>query len=235
MRRGAGQGILDTAIIRRHKYVTLRLPSFAITHRDGLKIMILNAEQERMSAAEIWSALEGGTAGWSFDDCPWVKVGNLYMSVTFTGDTSWKAIAEANSGKKIIVLTGRHGEQAGAAVGSDNIIVKGRTYDKEHVAQDKEIKSKYFPDNGDIEIKDLWLYNSEHTVDNLQVVMLSHLQKGDVVVCAWCFSLFCLYSFSAEAAPFQSAKHVELTVANNDKKVSDIITEKFKPWVPGAA
>ena len=196
--------------------------------------MILSREQERLSAGQIWDALMGGTAGWSFDDCPWVKVGNLYLSVTFTGDTSWKSIAEANAGKRIIVLTGRHGEQAGAAVDKDNVIVKGRTYDKEHVGQDQDIKNKYFPDNGNIEIKDLWLYNTDHTVDNLRVIMRSHLEKGDVVVCAWCFSLFCLYSFDSASAPLKGQRHVELTVANNDLKVSSIIEDKFKPWVPAA-
>ena len=49
--------------------------------------MILQPTEVK-SAGQIWDLMMGKKTR-SFDDCPWVKVGNLYMSVTFTGDESW--------------------------------------------------------------------------------------------------------------------------------------------------
>ncbi|MDC3953164.1 hypothetical protein [Polyangium jinanense] len=61
--------------------------------------------------------------------CPWVKVGNLYMSVTQTSDSSWPTLVrhlQSQGQTKFTVFSGRHGTQAGQAVSESKGILSSK-------------------------------------------------------------------------------------------------------------
>ena len=191
---------------------------------------------EIKSAGQMWDLMMGGTKPWSFDDCPWVKVGNLYMSVTFTGDDSWTGIARsmAKTTKTVVILTGRHGEQAGTAIDAGTMEIDAvRTFERAHYKEDKDRKADFLKKNAGstvtIEVKNL--YQTGHTVANLKTVITTALGEGKVVILAWCYSLFCMRSFDTKANPKGGKEHIALTVSGNDTPVKDIINSDFS-WVP---
>jgi hypothetical protein len=178
----------------------------------------------------------GGEKPWSFDDCPWVKVGNLYMSVTFTGDESWTTIVKSmvKTSTTVLILTGRHGEQAGTAIEADTSQIDGvRTFERAHYQEDKQRKVDFLKKNpgGSVNIEVINLYRIDHTVDKLKVTISAALKEGKVVILAWCYSLFCMRSFDTKASPTGGKEHVALTVKGNDTPVKDVITSDFS-WVP---
>jgi hypothetical protein len=193
---------------------------------------------EMKSAGQIWDLMMGGTKPWSFDDCPWVKVENLYMSVTFTGDDSWTGIVKSmvKTTKTVLILTGRHGEQAGTAIDADTSQIDGvRTFERAHYKEDKERKAVFLKKNAGstVTIDVINLYRTPHTIDSLKVVITTALGEGKVVILAWCYSLFCMRSFNTKTAPTGGKEHVALTVSGNDTPVKDIIKADFS-WVPKA-
>ena len=52
-------------------------------------------------------------------NCPWVQIGNLFVSLTFTGNKSWKPVVEHEHEmgyREFTILSGRHGDQYGQLV-----------------------------------------------------------------------------------------------------------------------
>jgi hypothetical protein len=137
---------------------------------------------------------------WSFDDCPWVILNNVYASVTFTGNESWQDIVKdlyTNGQRGFAVLAGRHGDQLGQQVD----LKTGKFLSREagdtaiNPADDQKVadglnRNSRLPGINVI-VRDVG--NGAHdTVDLLTAEIKSHLAGNRIVVLAWCFSLYAM-------------------------------------------
>jgi len=130
--------------------------------------------------------------------CPWVKVGNLYLSVTPTGNTSWPPIVEDMKGivtPKFTILTGRHGDQFGQKVDLKTGVFSGEVAELKHFSEDK-VEAKKLSDKGvDIEVIDVGNpAKNYNTVVKLKE--LTEIKLNDrIVIYAWCFSIYSMKEY----------------------------------------
>lgn len=172
------------------------------------------------------------------EDCPWVKIGNVYVSISVTGDNSWLPVArllyDTEGKRKFTVFTGRHGDYL-------NPYREGecQVFDSTHFTQDKDRAkevAEYLP-----EIKIKVLDTSGHPRDQskwLKDETLKELKAGSIVIYAWCYSLFTYSEIGVDAliAPKVPgtgkkvmASHMAAVKAQN---VAQVVTDWFH-WVPG--
>jgi len=163
------------------------------------------------------------------DDVPWVKVGNLYMSICITGENSYGPLARGlSSGTKVMVFTGRHGEATGNPLGAEGKFVAKRIYDIEHKKEDAKIVGKLKAEGFNVEMLDLYEANTARTTGRLQALIKSDLDKGHTVVLAWCFSLFAMDEFDVSVS---KARAQAIAEANYDKTITAIVNSNYS-WVP---
>ncbi|CAM3824730.1 hypothetical protein [Parendozoicomonas haliclonae] len=126
---------------------------------------------------------------------PWVKSGNLYLSLFETGDNSWKPIiinlANTQNRKLFTVLTGRHGSNMHFTKPDGQFT---QVKDISHLRQDLQKKSQVMeqvPSDVDIMILDVTDpdFNSER---RLRSCIRQHIQSGRTVILAWCFSIYAM-------------------------------------------
>ncbi|WP_209426367.1 hypothetical protein [Pararhodobacter sp. SW119] len=162
-------------------------------------------------------------------DVPWVKVGNLYMSICITGENSYGPLAkDLSSGKKVWVFTGRHGEATGNPLKDDGTFLKKRVYDIEHKKEDAKIVDGLKKSGFNVEMLDLYEKNDARTTGRLRELIKEKLDKGEAVVLAWCFSLFAMDEFSAG----MSKGAAQTTAETNYKKSVNAIVAANYSWVP---
>jgi len=132
-------------------------------------------------------------------ECPWVQIGNLYVSITFTGNESWESIAAdlyKKGQRKFAVLSGRHGDQMGQLVDSNHKFVpRGSSAADTAIdpAGDQKIADSLGRSLKDIEIKVEDVGSGKHnTVGALQSAIKVFLGEGRVVILAWCYSLYAM-------------------------------------------
>jgi hypothetical protein len=152
-----------------------------------------------LSPKNVWPQVEkkGG------DACPWVRIGNLYTSVTFTGSESWlPAVKDLyNKGqRKFAVLTGRHGDQFGQRIDSRTHLFEPRN---PSLAADSAIDPKE-----DLKVANSLIANgrfsginivvvdvgsgAHNTVELLRATIKRYLEDETVVILAWCYSLYAM-------------------------------------------
>lgn len=151
-----------------------------------------------LSPKSIWTKLESGE--WSFDNCPWVVLGDVYASVTFTGDGSWQEIVKdlhSKGQEGFTVLAGRHGDQLGQQV--DLKTGKFKTRDPKDAAIDPADDQKIATAlNGNkalkgINIKVIDAGGGNHdSVEKVKREIKSQLDANRIVVLAWCYSLYAM-------------------------------------------
>ena len=127
-----------------------------------------------------------GNADDPWSTCPWVKVGNLYMSITQTATKSWWPLVtelQKGSASRVTVVSGRHGTQAGQAVSTRN-----GTWNPEKVIEPKFYETDVasavnFPG---VQVEDAGRINSTDTLKGLTKLWLN----AGPVIYGWCHSLF---------------------------------------------
>lgn len=126
-------------------------------------------------------------------DCPWVKVGNLYMSVTQTANTSWQTLARSlASGTQITVFSGRHGTQAGQAVSESKGHFNAKyVLEGDFFKADVGAAAKFGGAVAVVDAKDI------KTTRELQTQTQTALTTR-VVIYAWCHSLFSMMDHSED-------------------------------------
>ena len=131
-------------------------------------------------------------------DAPWVRIGNLYASVTFTGSESWAPVVldlNKRGQKKFAVLAGRHGDQLGQQIDpvGHKFVLRDPTSAGDSAINPKDDQAMAASlnkrGNGiDVTVVDVGGagYN---TVDALRGAISSYLMRDMVVILAWCYSL----------------------------------------------
>lgn len=165
------------------------------------------------------------------EDCPWVKLGQLYVSVTIIGDTSWlPLIALLREGKspvsKFSVITGRHGDIPNR-YGPDGTYVD--IMDSAHVEEDKKVKEQALREFKGIEID---LVDAGQAVQNqtgwLRLTTKSLIAERTVIY-GWCYGIFsmCIASTSLSASDLQQRQNWAITTPINE------LVKAYWDWVPG--
>ncbi len=155
-------------------------------------------------------------------ECPWVRVGNVFVSVTFTGDTSWdflvKALYKAGAGR-FRILSGRHGDQLGQEVSPLGMFVPqppvhGGTRGSVDPEGDRKTARSVqgFHPGSRIEVDDVGDGHGNNTVDLLRHTIETLLINDWIVILSWCYSLYAMKpGWVRTANPFLQKKHALAT------------------------
>lgn len=173
---------------------------------------------------------------------PWVRVGNLYLSVTETGNLSWPPVVThlAPLGHvNFHVFSGRHGSPGGG-FGLDSKVPQG-VVDPKHFGQDKDVAHYLRTGEKRGYCKDFWPdatlgerqvnlsvedFGQGSTRDKVKAAAKALLDKGDTVIFAWCFSIGAMHLYNTEKPDLERASY--LTIFG--KIVETVIKEKYD-WV----
>lgn len=166
---------------------------------------------------------------------PWVKIGNVYLSLFETGDESWPPIVkeitggDKTSSAQFIVMSGRHGAPVqNQAPDFQFVGVK----DEGHIGEDQnriaKVKKEY--KNLGIDVLDVTKqeYNSPL---NIKTEIKKQLNGGKIVILAWCFSIFALKTAKGDMTQQGSPANLAY-YANYQKRICDIVKEDWSSWVP---
>jgi hypothetical protein len=151
-----------------------------------------------LSPKNVWSKMETGV--WSFDDCPWVILNNVFTSVNFTGDGSWQEIVKdlyKKGQKTFTVLAGRHGDQLGQQIDlkTGKFIPRDDKDGAINPNDDLKVAASLNknPTLTGINVIVTDVGSGTHdSVDKLKNEVEKHLKSNRIVILAWCYSLFAM-------------------------------------------
>ena len=164
------------------------------------------------------------------EDCPWVKVGQLYLSLSITGEKSWLPLVRllhANGQKKFSVFSGRHGDIPN---GVDNLtgITQG-VFDEHHMVEDTARQKEITKELTDITV-DL-IDTSKHQKNQtawLKQETTTQLGKGHAVIFAWCYSIFTMCEHDGDAPKQVVLSNQQVEIA---KSVASLVRDYYA-WAP---
>lgn len=198
-----------------------------------VKPLYLASECSSITPAQIDYCYGQGSVDW----CPWVRIGNLYTTVTTGNDVGWRLLlrdhlqADPHSPRDINVFTGRHGNPEGTLTADDHEIFSDRVADADHLLQDILQKSvadghyRALAYSKKPRIK-LWDVGTTagSTMTKTQQLASECLRKNEVVIFAWCWSLLSFYKTSErEAAGFSKWDQNQ----PYNKPIADIVKERY--------
>jgi hypothetical protein len=149
-----------------------------------------------LTPKNVWDKLNNGE--WSFDDCPWVIVGDLYAAVNFTGDGSWQEIVAdlyKKGQRNFEVLAGRHGDQLGTQVDTKTgkFLKRDKGDGAINPADDQKVADHLASSLKGLNIVVQDVGNGAHdTVELLTQEIKTQLGANRIVVLAWCYSLYAM-------------------------------------------
>lgn len=176
--------------------------------------------------------LDGGV---NDEDCPWVEVGNLYLSVTIIGERSWLPLISRlyktpqslrYDHKKYAVFTGRHGDVPNVV---DNAGKTLGVFDRGHFEEDEKIKAKALLEFPGVSIDLIDAGQSER----LQAEWLKRETSRQVfarktVIYAWCYGLFTLCE-APSSAPQMVRESNQIALIG--KTIGELVKD-YWGWVP---
>jgi hypothetical protein len=173
------------------------------------------------------NAVEGTSKFRNPPDCPWVKVNNLYLSLTQTGRSSWPPLVKQLQGdnRPVTVLSGRHGTQIGQAVNNRNGIMHNELFQRSLYVEDEEEKG--LQGFVHVEVIDVGL-NQYQTTKGLRTLASQKLSSGRTVIFAWCHSLFAMTEYDGDAPQKVLMSHLDVSV---NQSVASIVELGYN-WVP---
>ncbi len=169
-------------------------------------------------------------------ECPWVKVGNLFATVTYSGNESWvplvKYLREIGH-DRFTIFGGRHGAPEGDGVAmttgriaNDEVFVP--EYHLENEMQAKKLgKTSAFSHQDCFRLIDVSkpLYRQ---IPYLRQMTLAELNEGRTVIYAWCFSLSGMMEYDDAISRQAKVDHYRASI---DKSIGTIVRETFS-WIP---
>ncbi|WP_144186286.1 hypothetical protein [Elioraea rosea] len=173
---------------------------------------------------------------------PWIRVGNLYLSVTATGNLSWPPVVghlEPLGHTTFHVFSGRHGSAAGG-FGLDSKVPQG-VIDATHFGQDQDVahymrtgekrgycrndwpNTRLHQQNTKLTIEN---FGEGSTRDKVKAAAKAYLDKGDTVIFAWCYSIGAMHLYNTEKLELENTSYETLF----RKTPATVIKEKYD-WV----
>jgi len=180
----------------------------------------------------IW---ESSVVDW--DTPPFVKIGNLYVSLTILGDDSWGYIAKKNPTQQFTVLAGRHGNVINPIDGSGWL----RRSEEAHTANDAADpaldRKKAAGINGNkgerirvVDVRD----DEFRTASGLRSKIMTGLVTGGVIL-SWCYGFYTMQT----SYDVKHGEDVSDPTNSNyatwrkllDSRICDIVKSDWS-WVP---
>jgi hypothetical protein len=173
---------------------------------------------------------------------PWIRVGNLYLSITETGNLSWPPVVAHLAGLGHVnfhVFSGRHGSPAGG-FGLDSKVPQA-VVDTTHLGQDKDVAHYMLTGEKRGYCKNDWPdthlrgrqvnltvenFGEGSTRDSVKAAAKKLLDKGDTVIFAWCYSIGAMYLYNVEKLELENTSYETLF----RKTPAAVIKEKYD-WV----
>jgi hypothetical protein len=166
-------------------------------------------ESSKLSPAQIDQKVrELSLDGLSFDWCPWVNVGNLYMTVTTGNANGWRLLIgdlfHPIQRRKFSVFTGRHGNWQGTITQETSDLFADGVADPSHLTQD--IIQKVLAESAhaakpqkERPVIRMWDVGTTAgtTMTKTQQLAAERLREGDIVIFAWCWSFLSVYKATA--------------------------------------
>lgn len=168
-----------------------------------------------------------------WDTPPFVQIGNLYVSLTITGDGSWGYIVKKNPGKSFKVYTGRHGNVINP-IGADGRLPKEEEAnspdDPTDPKLDRAAATKLGSHVGVVDVR----ADDFRTLAGLKGKIAADL-AGSSVILAWCYGLFTFVASEkvGHGEDVSSRSHVAYDMWSEavTAKVKTIVLRDFA-WVP---
>ena len=173
------------------------------------------------------NAVEGTSKFRNPPDCPWVKVNNLYLSITQTGRSSWPPLVKQLQGdnRPVTILSGRHGTQIGQAVNNSNGIMHDVLFERALYTQD--LDEKGIQGFNHVEVINVGLEQYQ-TTKGLRTLASEKLESGRTVIFAWCHSLYAMTEYDGDAPQKVLMSHLDVSV---NQSIASIVALGYK-WVP---
>ncbi len=162
------------------------------------------------------------------EDCPWVQVGKLYLSLTITGEESWLPLIRLlrdQGQKNFVVFTGRHGD-------IPNLVKKSTqetlgVFDPKHKKEDEALRERALDQMKDISIQLVdTSANKKNQTAWLRATSLEYLKQGRAVIYAWCYSIFTMFEADAEA----SKQEIEKKQEDEISKTVAALVDRWFQW-----
>jgi hypothetical protein len=200
------------------------------------KIMLMIDESDSRTLKNIYEATDFSSP----ELIPWVRVGNLYLSITETGNLAWPPVIVHLYGKghrNFRVFSGRHGTPSGGFALDSKI--PQNVVDHSHFNQDKDValylrtgRREGLMKNPEIPSKNFASEPINITVENygagsrdeLKEAAKTYLDKGDTVIFAWCFSITSMYLYNTD----KNALQIASMQTNFNKAVKTVVKEKYE-------
>ncbi len=200
-----------------------------VTIIDGKTCDLTIAEVFKVSSlAEMY---DSPNVEW--DTPPFVRIGNLYVSLTITGDGSWGYITKKEPQKNFKVYTGRHGNVINP-IGADGKLPKDEEAndpdDPTDPALDRSAAAKIGPRVGVVDVRE----DDFRTLSGLKGKITRDLGSNSVIL-AWCYGLFTFVA-SEKVGHGEDVSNPSHTAYNMwsstvTSKVKTIVLRDFA-WVP---
>jgi hypothetical protein len=164
--------------------------------------------------------------------CPWIQIGNLYATVTDTGEGSWQWLVTLLQDKAptplvVNIFSGRHGNHEGTVI--DDIrrhtLHRAYTQDPAHIPQDKlsvaKMRSELARSRTTIKLWDVGCTPGS-TVNKTKRLAWECLDNGETVIFAWCYSLLSFYYADEKTVGTATYK-----IEHYNMPIKSIVGEKF--------
>jgi hypothetical protein len=176
------------------------------------------------------------SAAVDWDMPPYVRIGNLFVSLTISGPDSWNYLATRVCAKeKLTVLAGRHGNVINPIDSSGWLRRKEESIGGDEVdpQADRKIASQINGLNQRITVIDV-RGDEFRTNAGLRAKILTYLKSGGVIL-SWCYGLYSMQVSHGvnHGEDVSNPTHGEYATWRNllDGKVCDIVKRDWS-WVP---
>ncbi|WP_284944983.1 hypothetical protein [Acidisoma cladoniae] len=166
-------------------------------------------------------------------DCPWVKIGKLYVSATIVGDNSWLPLISRLSKegvKQYTVFTGRHGNIPNIV---DSVGNATGIFDPSHTKEDAAGQQRAMAEFPGVQIALVdTSTNARFQTQWLKRETRNQILKGHSVIYTWCYGLFTMCEAPSDTGTpgYASALRSNQTY-QIEKTVADLVND-YWGWVP---
>lgn len=126
-----------------------------------------------------------------WDKPPFVRIGDVFVSLTILGDNSWSYIPAKFKDKNFKVLAGRHGNIINPIDDAAKVLLTEESHGNDEVdpALDRQ---KAGPFKGRVEVVDVRA-DDFRTGNGLKAKITQYSKAGNGVILAWCYGLFTFF------------------------------------------